>query len=87
MSLRFRLALKFFPLIVLEACNSTDPTHEEIRRESAESNALIDAVNRRIEDTAHDTNLVGAPLPPLAGVDVPAPSSKTTEAEHDHHPQ
>lgn len=87
MSLRCRLAATLLSLIVLGACNSTDPKHEEIKRESAESNALIDAVNRRIEETAEDTNMVGAPLPPLPGVDVPAPSSNTTEAEHDHHPQ
>ena len=77
-------------LVSLAGCSSTTPASEELAKESAETNALIEAANRRLEDSAADNSLLGAPLPPLQGVHVPAPASNQAgnEAEHhEHHPE
>lgn len=87
--IRTVLPVGFLFIASLAGCNLTSTASDEIAHESAESNALIEAANRRLENSAVDNSLVGAPLPPLQGVDVPAPASNQAgnEAEHhDHHP-
>jgi hypothetical protein len=88
--IRTILPVGFLFLASLAGCSLTSPASDEIARESAETNALIEAANRRLENSAVDNSLVGGPLPPLQGVHVAAPASNQAgnEAEHhDHHPE
>jgi hypothetical protein len=74
------------------ACSPTPRADNELARENAESNALIEAAKRRLEASSSNGEDFGKPLPPLPGVHTPAsvtngPEAKTQqEAEH-HHPE
>lgn len=83
--IRTVMPVGFLCLVSLAGCSSTSPTSDEIARESAETNALIEAANSRLENSAVDNSLVGAPLPPLQGVHVAAPASNQAGNEPEHH--
>jgi len=72
-------------LASLSGCSSTAPAGDEIARESAETNAVIEAAKNHPALRENSTEASGKPLPPLPGVNVAAPTSKE-EAEH-HHPE
>ena len=77
-------------LATLAGCSSTAPANDEIARESAETNAVIEAAKNHPALKENSAEAVGKPLPPLPGVNVAAPASKQSaeEAEHhDHQPQ
>ena len=82
-------ALGFALLAPLSACNSTASVDDELARESAETNALIDAAKRQLAAASPNGEDSGKPLPPLPGVDIPAPAANDAGAdeEHHHHPQ
>ena len=80
------LALGLPIVSMLAGCSSTGPASNEIAQESAESNELIESAKSRLEASAHDNSMLGKPLPPLPGVNAPAPeTSNSTQPEH-HHP-
>jgi hypothetical protein len=72
-------------LASLSGCSSTAPAGDEIARESAETNAVIEAAKNHPALKENSIEASGKPLPPLPGVNVAAPASKA-EAEH-HHPE
>ena len=68
-------------------CSSPNPEKDQIAREGAERNALVSAAHGH-PAMKGEKDAVGKPLPPLPGVDVPAPKSTSThehEPEHNHH--
>jgi hypothetical protein len=84
MSRPVRLITLLF-LASLSGCSSTGPASDEIARESAETNAVIEAARNHPALKGNSAEASGKPLPPLPGVNVAAPASNE-EAEH-HHPQ
>ena len=84
MSRPVRLITLLF-LASLTGCSSTGPASDEIARESAETNAVIEAAKSHPALKGNSAEASGKPLPPLPGVNVAAPASNE-EAEH-HHPQ
>ena len=72
-------------LAALSGCSSTAPVGDDIARESAETNAVIEAAKDHPALKGNSAEASGKPLPPLPGVNVAAPASNE-EAEH-HHPQ
>ena len=72
-------------LAALSGCSSTAPVGDEIARETAETNAVIEAAKDHPALKGNSAEASGKPLPPLPGVNVAAPASNE-EAEH-HHPQ
>jgi hypothetical protein len=72
-------------LASLSGCSSTGPASDEVARESAETNAVIEAARNHPALKGNSAEASGKPLPPLPGVNVAAPASNE-EAEH-HHPQ
>jgi hypothetical protein len=70
----------------LGGCSSPIPEKDQIAREGAERDALVSAAHAH-PAMRGEKDAVGKPLPPLPGVDVPAPKSTSTHAhepEHDH---
>jgi hypothetical protein len=84
MSRPVRLITLLF-LASLSGCSSTGPASDEVARESAETNAVIEAARNHPALKGNSAEASGKPLPPLPGVNVAAPASNE-EAEH-HHPQ
>jgi hypothetical protein len=84
MSRPVRLITLLF-LASLSGCSSTGPASDEIARESAETNAVIEAARNHPALKGNSAEASGKPLPPLPGVNAAAPASNE-EAEH-HHPQ
>jgi outer membrane murein-binding lipoprotein Lpp len=71
-------------LVSLAGCSSTAPASNEIARESAETNAVIEAAKNHPALTGKSAEAAGKPLPPLAGVNVAAPVSNQTDDKADH---
>jgi hypothetical protein len=82
---RVALAATSIILTALTGCSSTAPVGDEIARESAETNAVIEAARNHPALKGNSVEASGKPLPPLPGVNVAAPASNE-EAEH-HHPK
>lgn len=82
---RALIAITSILIASLSGCSSTAPVSDEIARESAETNAVIEAAKNHPALKENSTEASGKPLPPLPGVNVAAPASKE-EAEH-HHPE
>ena len=88
--IRAALAASSIFLASLAGCSSTAPANDEIARESAETNAVIEAAKNHPALKGHSAEASGKPLPPLPGVNVAAPASNQSDDEaehHDHHPQ
>lgn len=72
----------------LSGCNSPNPDKDQIARESAERDALVSAAEGH-PALKGEKEATGKPLPPLPGVNTPAPKSTSTHddhmAEHSHH--
>jgi hypothetical protein len=79
------LALCLPIVSILAGCSSTGPASNDIAQESAESNELIESAKARIEASARDNSMLGRPLPPLPGVNIPAPETSNT-SDPEHHP-
>lgn len=74
------------PTVALAACNSPDSGRDEIARESAERNAAIAAAMNHPALTGNDSSSAGKPLPPLPGVNAPAPKPPPDQQhERNHH--
>ena len=71
-------------LTSLAGCTSADPASNELAREDAERNALLEATQSRFEEAARNGSDLGK-LPPLPGVDYPAPKSPENSAAESHH--
>ena len=71
-------------LASLSGCSSTAPAGDEIARESAETNAVIEAAKNHPALRENSTEASGKPLPPLPGVTMPAPKT-LSEQEHEPH--
>jgi hypothetical protein len=78
-------ALSTFCLASLAGCSSTAPASDEIARESAETNAVIEAAKNHPALARRSADATGKPLPPLPGVDVAAPVSNQTDDKAEHH--
>ena len=77
-------------LVSLAGCSSTAPASNEIARESAETDAVIEAAKNHPALKENSAEAAGKPLPPLPGVNVAAPVSNQSDDKadhHDHHPQ
>ena len=74
-------------ILVLAGCGSPDPASNEIARESAESNAVIQAAEHHPALSNHSASATGKPLPPLPGVNVPASETENTPEPKHHHPE
>jgi hypothetical protein len=88
--IRTAFAVSCLFLASLAGCSSTAPASDENARESAETNAVIEAAKNHPALKDHSAEAEGKPLPPLPGVDVAAPASKKSDGQaehHDHHPQ
>ena len=88
--IRAAFAVSSLVLATLAGCSSTAPASDEIARESAETNAVIEAAKNHPALKENSAEAAGKPLPPLPGVNVAAPASNQSaeDAEHhDHHPQ
>ena len=72
-------------LVSLAGCSSTAPASNEIARESAETNAVIEAAKNHPALKGKSAEAAGKPLPPLPGVDVAAPVSNKADDKADHH--
>ena len=88
--IRAAFAVSSLFLASLAGCSSTAPANNEIARESAETNAVIEAAKNHPALKNHSAEAAGEPLPPLPGVDVAAPASNQSDDKaehHDDHPQ
>lgn len=88
--IRANFVLSSIVLISLAGCSSTAPASDEIARESAETNAVIEAAKNHPALKEHSAEASGKPLPPLPGVNVAAPASNQSDDEaehHEHHPE
>jgi hypothetical protein len=71
-------------LASLSGCSSTGPATDEIARESAETNALLEAAKNHPAVKDKSAEASGKPLPPLPGVTSAAPKT-LPELEHGPH--
>ena len=71
-------------LASLSGCSSTAPAGDEIARESAETNAVIEAAKNHPALKENSIEASGKPLPPLPGVTSPAPKT-LPEQKHEPH--
>lgn len=88
--IRAAFAISSLFLALLTGCSSTAPANSEIARESAETNAVIEAAKNHPALKGNSAEASGKPLPPLPGVNVAAPASKQSDDQaehHDHRPQ
>lgn len=75
-------------LASLSGCNSQKPETKQIAREGAERSSAVEAAKKHPASSGNSA-ATGKPLPPLPGVDVPAPKSADSNTEdhsaHDNH--
>ena len=83
MSRPVRLITLLF-LASLTGCSSTGPASDEIARESAETNAVIEAAKNHPALKGNSAEASGKPLPPLPGVTSSAPKT-LPEQKHEPH--
>jgi hypothetical protein len=73
-------------IVLLSGCNSSSGG-KEIARETAERDAVIAAAKSH-PASAGDSAATGKPLPPLPGVNAPAPKAAADQKhEHEHNHQ
>ena len=70
-------------LVSLAGCSSTAPANDEIARESAETNAVIEAAKNHPALKGNSAEAFGKPLPPLPGVSKP---DQKVPSKDDHKP-
>jgi hypothetical protein len=81
------VAIGLITVPMLAGCNSPDPASNEIAKASAESNAVIEAAKNHPALSQHSSSATGKPLPPLPGVNTPAPETSNTSQPEHHHPE
>ena len=71
-------------LAALSGCSSTAPVGDDIARESAETNAVIEAAKDHPALKGNSAEASGKPLPPLPGVTSPAPKTLPEQEREPH---
>ena len=88
MNLVTLLAATSIAIAALSGCNLKSPESRQIAKEGEERSSAVEAAKNHPASSGNSA-ATGAPLPPLAGVDVPAPKSADDNSvehmAHDNH--